>query len=413
MSFSKALVALGAVAAVAAAPGVAFDEPYKVVDGGAFDVSAGPIPYRIDPAGSDDISGNGALNAIHDAFRAWACVAGTSVRFRDDGDGVNQALDDGINTLFWDEDNSSGLGPGTLAQTLGDVGGAARLHADIIFNGFDHTWSVDDGPSAVDVGSIALHEIGHFIGLDHPCDVEGGQEVNCNGPEASAMTPVWDNEVVRQPLPDDEEGVRALYPASDPDARCDGPFQLGEACACDDECVEGLACVAGTGGSPVCAQLCSADDATCNAGFVCVLGAPEADESPPGACVKGAVNATPAGGTCTSTGQCAVGECSLVADLGRSVCRVPCAADDDCADGATCFGGACLIGASGIACPAADPAKGCQCSSHGTGTTTGTTTGSTTGSTTGMTPASTPAFTLGGILVAVVAVNVRRRRRDC
>lgn len=366
----------------------AYDGAYLPIEGGAFNVDNGPVPFSLDPAGSDDIGDESDLDALRDAFRAWACVAGTKLRFEEtEQPGVAEIVDDGINTLFWDESGDYGLGPGTLGVTVGDAGGAERSEADIVFNGFDSTWSTDDGPSAVDVGSIALHEIGHLLGLDHPCDKEGGQEENCNGPERSIMTPVWSNELERSPLPDDEEGVRALYPADDPDSRCDGPYRKGEACACDEECIDGLVCVIPPGGGKsVCGETCASDDSECGTGFACVLSMPEGDDRAEGVCVKSEDNAKPPGAVCLNGGECADGTCALLFDLTRSICQEFCDTDNDCTQGRTCYEGFCLGGTSHDTCPL-EPG-GCGCS----------------------TPSS-PSSSAAGLLVAGAFLLVLRRRR--
>lgn len=340
---------------------LAYDGAFLPIEGGAWNVDNGPVPFSLDPAGSDDIADASDDDALRDAFRAWACVVGTKLRFEETEEpGVAAIEDDGINTLFWDETNEFGLGPATLGVTVGDAGGAERSSADIVFNGYDSTWSTDDGPSAVDVGSIALHEIGHFLGLDHPCDKEGGQESNCNGPEQSVMTPVWGNAIDRAPLPDDEEGVRALYPADDEESRCDGPYRKGEACSCDEECIEGLVCVIPAGGGKsTCGETCASDDSDCGPGFACVLSLPEGDDRAEGVCVKSEDGNKPAGSVCINAGECADGTCALLFDLTRSICQEYCETDDDCSEGRRCYENFCLGGTSHETCPV--PPGGCGC----------------------------------------------------
>ena len=358
---SFVLVLLAQLAA--GAPAHAFDGAYLAIDGGAFDVESGPVPFSLEPAGSADIDDGSDLEALRSAFRAWACVPGTKLRFEEsETPGVVAIEDDGINSLFWDETGDYGLGPATLGVTVGDAGQGVRAQADIVFNGFDSSWSTDDSPSAVDVGSIAVHEIGHFLGLDHPCDKSGGDETNCNGPERSIMTPVWDNAVGRFPLPDDEEGVRALYPADEGESGCDGPFRKGEACSCDDECISGLVCVQpADGGRSVCGDTCASDDSDCGPGFACVLSLPEGDDRSEGVCVKSTDNDKPPGAVCINGGECAGGTCALLFDLTRSICQEACDTDGDCTEGRGCYQGFCLGGTSHEACPL--PPEGCGCSS--------------------------------------------------
>jgi MYXO-CTERM domain-containing protein len=354
---------MGLAALIASASALAFDGDYLPIEGGQWDVESGPVPYSLEPSGSDDVGDGSDLDAVRNAFRAWECVPGTKLRFEEsDTPGVKDVADDGINSLFWDETNDFALGPATLGVTIGDAGQGTRAQADIVFNGSDSSWSTDDGPSAVDVGSIALHEIGHFLGLDHPCEKSGDQETNCNGADRSVMTPVWDNQIERAPLPNDEEGVVALYPADDDQSRCDGPYRKGEACACDDECIAGLVCVVpADGGRSVCGATCASDNSDCGSGFACVLSKPAGDGRADGVCVKSADNAHPPGSVCLNGGQCTTGTCALLFDLSRSLCQEYCDADSDCTEGRSCYQGFCLGGTSHDACPL--PPGGCSCAS--------------------------------------------------
>jgi hypothetical protein len=354
----------------------AFDGSHVIIEGGKWDVSGGPIPIVIDPDGSDDIPGDSEKDAILFAFRTWACQADTPLKFELLDEPGPKSLNSPENTFFWDEDGSlCQMGPGTLGITVGDAGGASRSSADICFNGADHSWKTDEGGSGnVDTISIAIHEIGHFIGLDHPCDKGGGGETNCNGPERSVMTPAWSGNNERDLYDDDKSGLYALYPDDGSGRSCEGPFGQGERCSCNDECVNELLCVDGGDGVPRCSKTCSASavlvdgqavgGSNCGAGAACVL-TPKTegdDRGYQGVCVKIVASELPAGAVCRTSNDCVEGlTCEANFDIGASVCQKPCGSNDDCGGAGLCQDGICFGSFAGIECPLPPGQGPCGC----------------------------------------------------
>lgn len=355
MLFPRVLVASFLMASSASA----FDGAFKAL-GGVWDVEGGPITYVLDPTGSEDIADDSDLEAIRSAFRGWACVPGTSVRF-EEGDEPGPrvvATDDGVNTLFWDETgNDCLMGPGTLGVTVGDVGSDPRNAADICFNGKDHTWGI---ATETDVQSIALHEIGHFIGLDHPCDNDQ-DPASCIPSTRALMFPSWSGAPEREPLESDIAGVVSLYPSSQGDpSGCEGPFRAGERCACNDECVDGLVCAPDGTGELRCGRTCSSRDRDCGSGSTCVLDVPQDGQDAVGLCIRAGQNSKPAGSICGTGTECESGTCGALITLGASICQVRCTGDSDCAGG-SCFEDFCLGGFASEACPVIEP--DCACTS--------------------------------------------------
>jgi hypothetical protein len=321
-----------------------------VLLGVTWDTEQGPIDFVIDEAGSDDISDGSDVEAVRLAFRAWACTPGSRLRVREPTDQVatrTDNLNDGVNSVFWDETGEFGLGPSTLGVNIGNGGGAQpRTASKIIFNGLDHTWSTGDSGGGVDVMSIALHESGHWIGLGHSCPDDQGNA--CPDGVRAVMSPAWSGALERQPEQDDKDGLLAMYPQDPADnSTCDGPFRKGEPCACSDECASGLTCVPQPDGSQVCASSCGSDAPTaCGPGFNCVLGKAPADGEPaPGTC-ETVVNGTakPPGAICQNDGfSCGAASCTQSGAAGGArVCFKGCLEDTDCDDGYICAGILCL-----------------------------------------------------------------------
>lgn len=231
------------------------------------------VSYQLDPVGSDDIPGNDSeLDALRRAFNTWEEVACSYLKFSESPwSAPRQVANDGQNRIYWiDAENQWPGQSATLALTyvfysLDDQ--RAITDADMIFNGLTWTWTTTDSeigqgtPGKVDVETVAFHEVGHFLGLDHS-----------NDPEA-AMFPSNNKMMQRVPQTDDVQGVCSLYSNGQPvpgqtGGTTGGP--IGAPCVSHPDCSSSLCARDDQLGRNYCTAQCSvANPSTCPAGFPC------------------------------------------------------------------------------------------------------------------------------------------------
>ena len=212
--------------------------------------------------------------------------------------------------------------------------------------------------------SIALHEVGHFIGLDHPC--EDPEETECLSPTESVLSPFYGGGEVHVLGDDDEQAVQFIYPLTN-DSDCQGPYQLNESCLGSCECLDDLICAEHFDG-PRCSATCSNQDVSCPDGFICELSVPD----PPSGISRGlcrrhrSKEQLSAGQVCETDGQCATSTCASVPEIGRQLCIEDCLNTGVCDDDRFCFNGQCLMKNqnNSIECEAVEEPVGCRCD-HG------------------------------------------------
>lgn len=339
----------GVVAAVVAAAvllgGPAPAQAYTLL-GGHWSADDGPVEYTISSTGSDDVQLDEVITAVKHAMRSWECQLCGDLQLRYVGDGPNSVTQDNTNAVFWLEDTGAWQAQtgASVQSTLGitfHYDSGVYSESDIAFNGAAHTWSADDTFSATDIESVAVHEIGHFVGLGHPCT--DPQETDCLGPADAVMTPAYPGGDLRTPRADDVEGFCTVY--TTPKTVCEGKQRLKETCERDCDCEEGLLC-APDGEARMCTRLCGAPQAKpCPLGTACVLSGGAGGDV--GMCLRNRPDGKQLDGTvCTRNGtddRCETGTCGRARAVNQLVCFRGCTQDADCNPGYACMQNACVV----------------------------------------------------------------------
>lgn len=145
---------------------------------------AGTIRLKILLGDTKTLSDGSTYNAsARTASQTWNAILG-SAQFQSDlvsGAGGSPADNNDVNELgFSNKIYGKDFDSETLAVTTGYSSGNDRIEADIIFN-TAYTWDSYRGNTrsgTYDIQRVALHELGHVLGMDHPDEATPKQTVN-------------------------------------------------------------------------------------------------------------------------------------------------------------------------------------------------------------------------------------------
>lgn len=342
------------------------------------------VEWRLQQAAPAAVALEDAVASVRLGAQRWTEPSCTDLVMEETGEAPNPhaallagAGSNGVNEVVWLVDDAWTYGASVLGVTapLTDAEGFIS-EADIAFNGYLVQWSAT-GSGGIDIESVAVHEFGHFIGLQHNLGP------NQPGQDKATMHPtVLKNNASRSLETDDINGLCFLYPEDvfhcdeqtpcpkiveddvqgdeyyageflcDPElAECAsfewyaaGVSNLGQACDQDANCVAGLHCHATPAGG-VCTESCLVMGGACPPGFQCEKDPNKKPWAQYGGCVPtdGVIDEPGAGSSgCASAASCPPGEYCLPSPEGdKSICATLCTVgaggDAECAEGELCY----------------------------------------------------------------------------
>lgn len=330
-----------------------------------------PMKFNIDQAVPPGLSAAQWQGAIRAGYKTWSDVTCSYYSASDQGV-VNMPTgndSDQINTNVFRSSWPSSYGGNALGITLTkyDPYSGKIIDADTHYNP-NYGWAVDGSPWDIDAQSVATHEIGHQLGLDHP-PVQTATMFYATGQGDTSQ---------RSLDTDDINGICHIYPSgTTPPPEC----TTANDCAPNETCTNGK-CVTATakGYGSTCntskectSQLCLSDGSNFFCSEMCSTSdpCPNGDQCLPldgggSACLPGSADwgTKDLGQPCQSSLDCKQTPkmyCVSVPGKGYLCASMCDLTKNDCATGYTCtnsnIGGLCIPGTSTNPPPPPPPTK--------------------------------------------------------
>jgi len=239
-----------------------------------------PMKFNIDQVTPPGVTSTDQRNAVKAAYQAWSNVSCSYYASSDLGIVSKPWGDkqDSINTNVWTPSWPSNYGQSALGITWTsyDPSSGKIFDADTHYNP-NYSWSTAGSAYKIDVQSVATHEIGHQLGMDHS-----------QYQDATMFYATGQGDTSQRSLhSDDIAGICHLYPSGQPPppecttsvqcapsetcsgGKCVNAVQkgYGASCTSDKDCTSGMCLSDGT--NTFCSQTCSST-ATCPNGDKCV-----------------------------------------------------------------------------------------------------------------------------------------------
>lgn len=279
-----------------------------------WDTAEFPVPYYVNESSvPSSLGGSTGRAAVDNGFAAWAAVPCTTFAVRNAGttSATRGNAGDGVNHILW----ISGSWPDELGDESSVIGVTSpvwggrdgfTIDADIQFNNVGFSWSTTGTGGTVDAQSIATHEEGHFLGLDHSSST------------FAVMYATYDSGLKRTLTTDDQAGVCAIYPREGTtppettDPCSDGSASCGSCTPVDGcgWCSASSTCTSGSSSGP--------STGSCGGGWVWL----------PRDCTSSVAPGT-FGEGCDTLSDCATRLC-VDDGSGSGVCTISCTTDCDC-----------------------------------------------------------------------------------